>query len=228
MIAKIKKMFPKEQAWLYWLTLLTAILITWSGIVFGQKVFRIAPLYISLFVSLLMANANRYAPLIGSINCLLYCVALASVKLYASAAQTLFISAPMQFITFVRWNNQPYKQSTQFRQLNKKQWILTGTGFVVGFFLLKYILAAADANSQLLDTICTLIGFCTSILTMLSFREYAWTSLIGNFLSIFLYLSLLPTHPEQLTYVFYAIHGFTCTIMQFICVRKLYKEQQSA
>lgn len=225
MIAKIKKMFPKEQTWLYWLTLLTAILITWSGITFGQKIFRIIPLYISLFVSLLMSSANRYAPLIGSINCLLYCVALASVKLYASAAQTLFISAPMQFITFVRWNKQPYKHSTQFRQLSGKQWALVGAFFAVGFFVLRYVLAAADANSQLLDTLCTLIGFCTSILTMLSFREYSWTSLIGNFFSIFLYISLLPTHPEQLTYVFYATHGFVCTVMQFICVRRLYKEQ---
>lgn len=225
MLSKIKEMFPKELAWLYWLTLLTAALITWSGIALGQTALRITPLYISLIVGILQARANRYALLLGSFNCLLYFVALLSVKLYASAANTLFISAPMQFITFLRWNKQPYKQSTHFRKMTPKLWAVTGVLFVIGFFILRFWLNKANASSPLLDTIGTLVGFLCAILTLLSFREYSWLALIGSLNTIVLFTSLLPTHPDQLTYVFYATHSLVCTFRQFLSVRHLYREQ---
>ena len=63
---------------------ITAIVITITGILVDQSFFRILPLYISLFVSLLQARANRYAPLIGSVNSLLYAAVYYHYRLYAS------------------------------------------------------------------------------------------------------------------------------------------------
>jgi len=64
--------FLKDNAFSFTLIIIAAILITWTGIAFKQNVFRILPLYISLIIGMLQAKANRYANLIGSINCLIY------------------------------------------------------------------------------------------------------------------------------------------------------------
>jgi nicotinamide mononucleotide transporter PnuC len=228
MLVKLKNIFFKKQAWLYWLTLLSAVLITWTGITLKQQFYHIFPLYISLLIGVLQSRANRYASLLGSFNCLIYTVVNISLRLYASAASALLITGPLQLATFIRWSKQPYKQSTRFRRMCTWQWILVATLFVLGFITMNFILSKAEANSQLLDSLCSLLGFFASILSLLSFQEYSWFMLTYSFLGIGLNASMLPTHPAHLTYVIYAIHSFICMIQQFICVRRLYKEQTSA
>ena len=51
---------------------ITAVAITITGIIWKQSFIRILPLYISLTVMLLQSRANRYAPLIGGLNSILY------------------------------------------------------------------------------------------------------------------------------------------------------------
>lgn len=227
MLSKLKSLFPKDKVWLYWLTLLSAVLITWIGIALKQPFYHIFPLYISLIIGVLQSNANRYAPLLGSFNCLIYTVVNISLRLYASAASAFFITGPLQLATYIRWSKQPYKQSTKFRKMNKWQWILAAVFFVAGFIVMNFMLSKAEANSQYLDSACSLLGFFASILSLLSFREYSWFMASYSFLVIGLNASMLPTHPAHLTYVIYAIHSFICMIQQFICVRSLYKEQIS-
>ena len=225
MLQKYKNIFTKDQIWLYLLTLVSAILITWIGITLKQPFYHIFPLYISLLIGVLQSRANRYAPLLGSINCLIYTVVNISLRLYASAASALFFTGPMQLATFIRWSKQPYKQSTKFKQLQPWHWIIVVVFLVVGFIVMNFFLTKAEANSQILDSTCSLLGFCASILSLLSFREYSWFMAAYSFLVIGLNASMVPTYPAHLTYVIYAIHSCICMVLQFICVRKLYKEQ---
>ena len=61
-----------KQYWVYLLTAVCAGLILWTGVVYNQPAIRMIPLFISLIVGVLMSGASRYAPLVGSMNCLLY------------------------------------------------------------------------------------------------------------------------------------------------------------
>ena len=207
------------------LIVITAALITWTGIVYQQEVFRIIPLYVSLVVGMLQARASRYACLIGSLNSILYAAVYFSFALYASAAYALLISFPLQAITFLRWRKRSYKHSTEFRRLSGKQWALVGGLFALSFALLYGITSLAGSGYRLLDNSVTLFGILISILTMLSFREYSWLMLISGSLTIALDARMTVDHPAQITYLIFALYSMTCIVRQFFAVRGLYKEQ---
>ena len=81
-------LFNKENLPLLCMIGVTAVLITVTGILFHQSPLRILPLYISLFVGMLQAQANRYASLLGGLNSLLYMLVNIYLGLYASAGYT--------------------------------------------------------------------------------------------------------------------------------------------
>ena len=207
------------------LIVITAALITWTGIVYKQDVFRIIPLYVSLVVGMLQARANRYACLIGSLNSILYAVVYFSFALYASAVYALLVSFPIQMITFLRGRKRAYKHSTEFRHLSGKQWAILGGLFAVSFAVLYAITTLAGSGYRLLDNSVTLFGIVISILTMLSFREYSWLMLISGSLTIALDATMTVDHPAQITYLIFACYSMICVVRQFFAVRGLYKEQ---
>ena len=219
--------FLKDNAFSFTLITIAAILITWTGIAFKQNVFRILPLYISLIIGMLQAKANRYANLIGSINCLIYTAVYLGFGLYATAASTLLISCPMQLITFIRWNKRAYKHSTEFRSLNGKQWLILAATFVTSFLVLLAVLTATGSSYRLVDNGYTLVGIFVSILTMLSFREYTWFMIGTGILSVALDLTLMQDYPAQITYLIYSFYSLICIGRQFFSVRKLFAEQKN-
>ena len=208
------------------LTVLCAGLITWSGIVYGQKFYRMLPLYVSLVIGFLQSRASRYAPLLGSLNCLVYTAVYFGLGLYASAANAFFISFPLQMLTFLRWKKRAYKHSTQFRKLSVKQWILGGLAFAAVFTASNLILSALDSGYAFLDSAAALLDVLVNILRLLAFREYSWIMFISGGTAIALNSSMLPQRPSQITFVIYAIHSFICIVIQFFSVRRLYAEQR--
>lgn len=218
----------KEQKISYALLIAAAIMITWTGIVWKQQVFRIIPLYVSLFVGMLQSRANRYACLIGGVNSLIYTVVYFSLGLYAMALQALLISCPFQLFTFVRWHKNAYKHSTKFRQLNGKQGLLLVALYVFSFLVLYWVMSQAGSSYRMLDNALTLLGIFVSILTLLSFREYTWLMLGSGICSIVLDVTMMQEHPGQITYLVFSVYSMICMIRQFISVKNLYKEQKKA
>lgn len=228
MLNKIKKMFPKESIWLYILTAISMGLILWGGIAYQQEFYRILPLFVSLMIGVLQSKANRYAPLLGGLNCILYTVVYFVLGLYATAANTLLISCPLQLATFLRWQKRPYKQSTQFRSLSAAQWCIVAVIFAGYYLVQHFLLSAANSSFRILDNLSAVFSFFTAILPLLSFREYSWFMLGFSITNIALQVSMLATIPSQITYVVYACHCFICMILQVISVSKIYKEQTQA
>ncbi|MBQ7931936.1 MAG: nicotinamide mononucleotide transporter [Clostridia bacterium] len=210
---------------LYLLILLTAAAITVTGILWNQHIFRMIPLYISLVVGLLQANANRYANLIGGINSLLYVVVYLHFGLYASAANALLVSFPFQIATFIRWSRHAYRNSTEFRRMSWKNRILIALAFIGCYIVVYVILTEMDSSYRVLDNLISLLAILSSILTLFSFIEYTWLMLpicLGNMI---LNLIMMIEYPEQITYLIYSVYSFICIIRQFFAVRNIYAEQ---
>ncbi len=218
--------FVKQNIVSLVLIFITAILITWTGIIRTQHPFRILPLYVSLFVGMLQANASRYACLVGGLNSILYAIVYFFLGLYASAASALLTSFPLQIATFLRWSKHSYKHSTVFRRMTIKQMILAVFIFLFGFLILHLTMTWAGSSYRLWDNISTLFGIAVLILTLLSFCEYAWLMLVSGILNIILNLTVMKDHPEHITYVVYSIYSLICIIRQFFTVCQLYREQQ--
>ena len=159
------------------------------------------PLFVSLLIGVLQSKANRYAPLLGGLNCLLYTAVYAALGIYATAASTLLISCPLQLATFLRWRKRPYKQSTQFRSLSPKQWCIAAVIFAGYYLVQHFLLSAANSNFRILDNLCAVFSLFTAILPLLSFREYSWFMLGFSITNIALQISMLATIPSHITYL---------------------------
>ena len=204
---------------------ITAAAITVTGILYRQSVLRILPLYISLIIGALQSRANRYAPLLGGFNSILYMIVYLYLGLYASAGYALLFSCPIQLVTFVRWSRRKYGTSTQFRRLNTKQRILVAVGFLLSFAVLLLVLRAAGSSHQILDNLSTLLGILISFLTMFACIEYAYLMLPSGIVSMILNLATMQEHPEQITYLIFSFYSMVCVTQGFFRVRRLYQEQ---
>lgn len=225
MVRKNKALLSSNQILSLLLIIVTAVLITVAGFRYKQDFFPILPLYISLFVGMMTAHANRYGKLIGGLNCLLYTVVNITYGLYGAAAESLLVSCPMQLIAFFRWNRNAYKHSTTFRRMRMKQRILTGVALLLSVPIVFFMLSSAGSSYRLLDSITTPVSILTSILAIFSYVEFSWLMLITGFLSPVLDIVMMPEHPERITYLIYAIYSLICIVRQFFTVRKLYAEQ---
>ena len=204
----------------------SAVMITAAGIIFRQSPLRIFPLYVSLVISLMQSKVSRYAPLIGSVNSLLYAAVYTYYHLYASMAYAALVSCPLQVITFIRWSRHPWQGSTILKKLTAKQRIAVSAGSAAVWLAVVVVLNKVGSAHSLLDTTTTILGILATVLTMLSYIEYTVLMLAGQICSIGLYIAMLGTNPEQLTYLIYSVYAFICTTAAFVRTREIYRMQQ--
>ena len=207
------------------LMLVTAALITATGVTFGQTFINILPLYVSLCVGLLQSRVSRTAYLIGACNSLLYAVVYAHFKLYASAAYAVLFSSTIQFATYFRWKSRPQGQSTLFRAMTNRQRLLVAGLFGLCWGAAWLILSRADSGYRILDISTSLLGILISLLTMLAYFEYAPLMILSGTVNIVLFAAMLRDHPAQITYLIYALYSMVCQIGALKRVLRLYKEQ---
>ena len=222
------KFFTKDNLPRLALILVTAILITVTGVIFSQSVIRIVPLYVSLIVGALQSRANRYASLIGGLNSILYTAVYVYLGLYASAGYALLFSCPLQIATFVLWSNKKRGETTEFRSMSWRCRGLVLLGFLASFAGLYFVLRAADSSHQVLDNLSSLIGILATVLMMLAFVEYTWLMIPSGLIGMALNIATMQSEPAQITYVVLSVYSMICNTVQFFKVRGVYAEQRAA
>ena len=208
------------------LIVVTATVITVTGIEFGQNWWKMIPLYVSLVVGLCQTRASRYATLIGGTNSVLYAGVNFAEGLLAQAAYSLLVSCPFQIAAFIRWSKNKYRQSTKFRRLGWKKRGTVALIFVICMILTCVILTAIGSSYIILDATMMLIGVFTMVLTLLSFVEYSWLMLCTGVVSIVLDAVMMVDNPARITFLVFSVYSMICVTVQFITVQKLYNEQQ--
>ncbi len=193
-----------------------AVAVTVCGIMFKQAVWRMIPLYVSLVIALLQSHVNRFAPLLGGANSLLYTAVYFSYALYGQALYALLVSCPLQIVTFVCWQKRKSGNSTILRRMPNVMKILVSVAFVGIWLLLAFFRKNSDSAYYLLDNTVTLLGIIATIVTMLSFVEYTVLMIINGCCTIWLYISMLETNPEQFTYLVFAVYSLLCAVLATI------------
>ena len=208
------------------LMIITAVAIAFAAITFKQAFWRISPLFVSLIIGFLQSKANRFHPLIGGVNSILYCAVYFSYGLYGMAANALLVSCPIQLVTFALWKRKAWNDTTLFRKLSVKNRALLALAFLIVLALAQFVLEQFNSNYALLDSTVTLLGVACSFLTMFAFIEYTWLMVLNGIISIILYLVVIKDSPEQTTYLIFSVYSFICQVVGFFKVRKIYKQQQ--
>ena len=205
--------------------ILTAVLITVSGIAYDQELFKMLPLYVSLFVMLFQSKALRIAPLIGSLNSLLYAVVDFSYGLYGAALSDVLFSFTMQMITFILWTRRKDGKTTKFRMMKPLHRIILILALVCAYIPALKINMRLGATLAPIDTYIFVSSFVTTGLMVFAFCEYYVFSLIGCFASILLNVLMLKDSPDRLCYLIYTIYSTVCIIRGVVSAFKIYKRQ---
>lgn len=208
------------------LTLLTFILVLSSGIIVKQNPLFMLPLLVSICVSFLTAEANRYSYLIGGLNSVIYGFVYLNFHTYATAANAFLISFPVQIITFLNWQKHAYKKSVQFKKMSPKLRIFVSMAFVVIWLGSFIVLKSLGSDAAFLDNTSSLLGTLITILQVFAFIEYTYLWIISVFINIFLNIQLVAIDPSRITYLIFSLYSAYCIILSFISVKKLYKEQK--
>ncbi len=206
---------------------ITAVGITVSGIVFEQSFWRMLPLYVSLIIGLLQSSVNRYASLIGAVNSLLYTAVYFYYGLYAMALYALLISAPLQLVTFIRWQKSAYEKTTVFRKLSAKQRVMVSGGFIGCWILLYIIFSALGSSYLLLDNTLTLLGILCTVITIFAYIEYTLIKVLSDICSLALYIAMILTTPEQTTYLIFTVYSTICGVIAIRRAWATYKKQEA-
>lgn len=220
------KIYNKISIWVA-LLILTAIGITISSILVGQSFLRVYPLYVSLFIMLLMSNVNRYAYLIGGLNAISYGFIYLYYDIPGSAISAFLFSFPLQIISFIRWSKASWKNTTVLKKMSSKvkafNVVLVVCVWVIYYALIRYLGSA----SSLIDSMASLIGMYITILQVLKYSEYTILMIPSGLLSISLYISLIVQgNTEQITFLIYSVYSLVCVIRSVFNARKILKEQK--
>ena len=223
MIENLKK-FVRQNTFLCILEIVTFIAILTTGIYFKQSAWKMLPLFISLVVMFLQAKVNRYAYLLGGLNSVLYAVAYFSMGIRESAMSALLMSFPLQIITFILWQRKTQNNETKLRKLNI--WAILGiaTAFSLAWVIMYFWFPHAENASNftvLMDTTTTLLGFVTTILTLLRFREYIVTQIVTTPLTLAMHVMIMVSgNIANITYVIYTVYTIICLAMALVRIAK--------
>lgn len=224
---KIKEVFKENKLSLI-LMAITGALITASVIIFKPNFIQALPYYVSLIIGVLQASANRYAPLIGGFNSILYAIVFYSIGLNGNALYALLFSFPIQIVTFVRWQKNKYGSSTLFKKMSWLGRGVTAVIFVLAVIGFRAVLSVMGGEQQLFDSMTTLFGILITILTMLSYVEYSYLSPVSGIVSIVMYIQavLAPGGGIKVHMLIFSIYSLICVTRGMFRINKLYKEQR--
>ena len=206
---------------------LTAVGITVSAIVYEQSFFRILPLYISLFVMAFQSRGLRIAPLLGSLNSLLYAVIFFHYSLYASMLNSALVAFPFQLIAFFRWTKRKDGATTHFRVMGWRARLLFVATLAVLYVPYLFLNRALGTQYLFLDTAASLFSLSATFLMMMAFWEYTLVASTSFFTQTTMYILMLTTLPEQLPYAIYMSYATLCNLRGAVNVRLIFNRQSA-
>ena len=210
------------------LIFLTATGITVSAFLYDQAFFRILPLYISLFVMAFQSRGLRIAPLLGSINSLLYAAIFFHYSLYASMINSAFVAFPFQLIAFFRWTKRKDGATTHFRVMSLRGRLLFVGMLAAAYVPYLFLNRALGTQHLFLDTAASLLSLSATFLMVLAFWEYTLVASTSFITQATMYILMLATLPEQLPYAIYMSYAALCNLRGSVNVRLILKRQSQA
>lgn len=221
------KIYSKlRDPWLIFL-LITAILVTLSSVLVHQSFIRVFPLYVSLFIMLLMSKVNRYAYLIGGLNAISYGFVALYYNIPGSAISAFLFSFPLQIISFIRWSMTSWRGSTVLKKMTVRGRVLNAVLVPMLWVAYYFGINALGSASSLIDSMASLLGMYITVLQVLKYSEYTLLMIPSSLLTIALYVSLIAQGTiEQVPFLVYSLYSLCCVIRSVFNARKLLKEQK--
>lgn len=206
---------------------ITYALILITAVIFKLPYYRLLPILISAIVMFFQSKAYRIGYLLGGLNSIVYAAVYVGIKLYASAASAFLFSFPVQIATFINWKRNAYEQSVSFKKMSNTARLLVSLVTLTAWLVVLFITSKSDSPYAILDSLASVIGVLTSILTLFAYIEYSYIWVVGSAIGIFNNFQVVLNDPAHITYLFYSFYSAFCVVLAVVNVHKLYKEQKN-
>ena len=203
------------------------LVITAANIKYPDQILNNIPLYFSIGIMFLAANANRYTYLSGGFNALLYGVVYLKYGLFASFLEAVAFSSPLQLFTFLSWSKRKYKHSVEFRSLTKKQSVIFFSSCTAVWLISLLVLKKLGASEIFLDSTSSALAIINSLLCLCRFKQFIYFQWTGVLIALLKYIFMLDTDPELVGFMIYHVYALICVTKSYFSIRKLYTEQKS-
>lgn len=210
----------------YVLIALTAAAVTVAAVLTGCPVYRVIPLYVSLFVMYLQTKASRFSFLLGGCNAAYYALVYFFLELYGMALYSLLIACPIQIMTYIRWKKRAYKHSALLKRLSWKQRLGAVLGFGAVWGLLYAVLSGFGSGYLILDNTVSVIGAMANAASLLYLIEFPYVQCLSLVLNIVLYIQMVQEDPRQWTFLIYTTYALICAAISAVYMQKLYNWQK--
>ena len=210
----------------YVLIAITAVALAVAATLTGCPVYRVIPLFVSLFVMYLQTKASRFSFLLGGINSVYYAVVYAALGLYGMALYSILMSFPIQIVTYIRWKRRTVANNTVLKRLTAKQRFLCVVGFCGAWGALYFALRAIGSEYLILDNTVTLIGVCANVASMLYLIEFPYIQCVTYVVNIVLYIQMIRDDIRQWPFLIYAVYALICVAISAVYMQKLYNWQK--
>lgn len=210
----------------YVLIAITAVAITVAAVLTGCPIYRIVPLYVSLFVMYLQTKASRFSFLLGGCNAAYYAAVYAFLGLYGMALYSVLVASPIQIVTYIRWKKRAYKHSALLKRLTWKQRIMAVAVFAGVWGILYVLLSSLGSGYLVLDNTVSVIGVASNVASLLYLIEFPYVQCLSLVLNIVLYMQMVQTDPMQWTFLIYTVYALICALISAVYMQKLYNWQR--
>lgn len=165
---------------------ITSIII---GIISKDAIIGSLILFTSIMNSYLASIGKKESYITGLISSILTSYVSLKNNLYGLFFFYLIIFAPMQVYGYINWkNNEDDSKNVKIRAFTLKNSLIIIFAFIVGSFLLGYLLTLIP-NQKLafLDASSNIINLCAVILMILRFNESWWIWLFNNIIDLIIW-----------------------------------------
>lgn len=201
---------------------ITAVCLIVCTLVFNQLFIKVLPCFVSLFVLMFSAKANRISFVIGAINCVIYSIGYAMESLWGSVGQVMLVSAPIQIVSFFVWKKWSKNGLTKIRKLNIKGWLLLFVCFSVGWFVFLYIFRLLNDSSLYLDNTLFVLSLCSAFLVIFGYVETKFIDAFSISVSIVLWSLKVSIDIRNITYLIFNIYSFYMSVLGCVIWTRLY------
>ena len=216
----------RDHIYKYVLIAITAVAITVAAVLTGCPIYRIVPLYVSLFVMYLQTKASRFSFLLGGCNAAYYAAVYAFLGLYGMALYSVLVASPIQIVTYIRWKKRAYKYSALLKRLTWKQRIMAVAVFAGVWGILYVLLSSLGSGYLVLDNTVSVIGVASNVASLLYLIEFPYVQCLSLVLNIVLYMQMVQTDPMQWTFLIYTVYALICALISAVYMQKLYNWQR--
>ena len=198
---QVLKTLQKENTFRFWWYLIFSI-ATIVAFAFNPSAWLSVIEVFILMVNIdLVARGKVIGIYIGILDCIIYMIICYMAGLWGEILKMAIINIPLNIVAIVSWTKNIKKQSAvnsslEIRRLNLKStliWIAVFCGSAVGGY---FLLGALGTTSLIISSVSFAIGVISKILNGQRYMESYQVSMVGNIISLALWISTLIVAPN--------------------------------